>query len=166
MIELKEKEKIIIALHRHWILLIGEVVVISILLFTPVIGSFLIIDFIEEKFNEFYYLFWFFFSLYLLLIYITFFIIWMDHYLDMWVVTDSRIIDIEHSGIFKREVSEFSLKNVQDVTIEIPGMIPSLLKYGNVIVQTAGEKSFKVMQIPHPERVKDIIIKYSHLSQN
>lgn len=165
MIKLKETEKIIIALHRHWILLIGEIVVIFVLLFTPVIGSFFIIDFIKEKFEDFYYFFWFFLSIYLLFIYIVFFIIWMDYYLDMWIVTDNRIIDIEHYGIFKREVSEFSLKNVQDVTIEIPGMIPSLLKYGNVIVQTAGEKSFKVMQIPHPEKVKDIIIEYSHLSQ-
>lgn len=165
MIELKENEKIIIALHRHWIIIIGEIIFISIILFAPLFGAYFIIDFLNEKAEFLFYTLWFAASIYFLLIYLILFIIWMDYYLDMWIVTNERIIDIEHSGIFKREVSEFSLKNVQDVTIEIPGMIPSLLKYGNVIVQTAGEKNFKVMQIPCPERVKDIIIEHSHLTQ-
>lgn len=166
MIDLNPNEQIIIALHRHWILIIGEIIVISFFIFTPLAGAVFAADFIKEISGSFYYLAWFFLSIYLLLAYLFLFIIWMDYYLDMWIVTNERILDIEHSGIFKREVSEFPIRNVQDVTIEIPGMIPSLLKYGNLLVQTAGEKNFRVMQIPYPEKAKDIIIAYSQKAQN
>lgn len=166
MIDLNPNEQIIKALHRHWILIIGEIIIISFFIFAPLIAALFAADFIKETAGNFYYLAWFLLSIYLLLAYLTLFIIWMDYYLDIWIVTNERILDIEHSGIFKREVSEFPIRNVQDVTIEIPGMIPSILKYGNLLVQTAGERNFKVMQIPYPEEAKDIIIEYAQKAQN
>lgn len=162
MLQLKPNEQIIIALHRHWIVILGQVMGVVVLLFLPFLLFLLLNGFAKNLISEdFYFLISFVAIIYFLIVYLILFIIWMDHYLDMWIVTDERIIDIEHFGIFRREVSEFSIKNVQDVSIEIPGMIATFLKYGNVIVQTAGEKSFTVYQIPKPELVKDLIIEYS-----
>lgn len=161
MIQLNKNEEIILALHRHWILIIGELILISILLFAPLFGAFFAFKTINEYLKDYYYLFWFLFSIYFLIVYLIFFIKWMDYYLDMWVMTNEKIIYIEHEGVFKRTVSEFLIKNVQDVTMEVPGIIPSLLKYGNLLVQTAGEKNFLINQVPDPEKAKNIILEYS-----
>lgn len=165
MIQLNQNEEIILALHRHWIIIIGEVLFISVLLFAPILGAFFGFKMANEYLKEYYYLFWFSLSIYFLIVYMAFFIVWMDYYLDMWIMTNERMFYVEHSGIFKRTVSEFLVKNVQDVTIEIPGMIPSLLKYGNLLVQTAGEKNFLIKQVPHPEKAKNIIMEYSRLAE-
>lgn len=75
-------------------------------------------------------------------------------------MTNKRIIDAEQRGLFSREVSEFKLYRVQDVTIEIKGVLPTFLNYGNVYIQTAGEaKEFVFKQIPNPRQAKDLIIK-------
>ena len=164
MLTLKENEAIILALHRHWIVLIGEIFLILILLIFSFVGSALFFTFVDSQSPLLYYLFFFGMSVYILIIYLLTFIFWMDYYLDMWIVTNQRILDIEHYGIFRREVSEFLITNVQDVTIEIPGMMASFLKYGNIRVQTAGEKSFTAASIPHPDKAKDTILKYAHNS--
>ena len=86
------------------------------------------------------------------------FIFWIDYYLDMWIITSERIIDIEQTGLFRRQISEFMLDKVQDITVEIPDMIATFLKYGNLHIQTAGETSFDIKQIHNVYEAKNIIL--------
>jgi len=52
------------------------------------------------------------------------------------------------------------LTKIQDVTSEIVGVIPTLLSYGNIYVQTAAEKErFVFYQIPSPNEVKNQIVR-------
>lgn len=82
-----------------------------------------------------------------------------DYYLDTWVVTNERIINIEQHGLFQRVASELDLTTVQDVTAEISGVLETVFQYGDVEIQTAGEKEhFEFRHVPHPERVKEIIM--------
>ena len=84
----------------------------------------------------------------------------VDYYLNTWIVTSFRIIDADQVGLFKRTVSELHLANVQDVTTEVKGLLPTMLNYGNVLVQTAGEEDlFRFENAPHPEHVKEEIMK-------
>ncbi len=160
MIQLKENEKIILAIHKHWLVLFGRTALVFIFLLIGIAGFYFVSGFAADN-VLFYRLAWFLFIVYFLILYLAVLILWMDNYLDMWIVTDERILDIEHIGIFKREVSEFLISHVQDVTIEIPGMLASFLKFGNIRVQTAGEKFFESKDIPNPEKIKDLIIEYS-----
>lgn len=87
------------------------------------------------------------------------FISWIDYYLDIWIVTDQRIVNIEQIGLFRREVSELEHGKIQDVTSEVKGIIPTLFKFGDIYVQTAGEKErFVFKQIVDPVRVRNIIM--------
>lgn len=95
---------------------------------------------------------------YLLIMAMIAFVLWFDYYLDVWIVTNQRIIDVEQIGMFQREVSEFMLNRVQDVTVEIPSFIATLLHYGNLKVHTAGEQGFTAYDIPHVDEVKEIIL--------
>lgn len=100
-----------------------------------------------------------FFSLYYLFIWLFFFYSFLDYYLDIWIVTNYRIINIEQNGLFDRIISEQKLYRVQDVTSEIKGIIPTFFDYGDVYVQTAAEKErFIFKQIPHASEVRKKIL--------
>jgi len=99
-------------------------------------------------------------SAYYLFIWLFFFFSFVDYYLDIWIITNRRIIDIEQRGFFSRIISEHKLFRIQDVTSEIHGAIPTMLKYGEVFVQTAGAKQrFQFHQVPDPHGIRDIVIK-------
>lgn len=99
-------------------------------------------------------------SAYYLFIWMFFFFSFIDYYLDVWIITTERIIDIEQRGYFSRVISEHKLFRIQDVTSEVHGLFPTLLKYGNCHVQTAGVKQrFNFREIPNPDKIRDMIIK-------
>ncbi|MFZ2970973.1 MAG: PH domain-containing protein, partial [Minisyncoccia bacterium] len=92
-------------------------------------------------------------------LWISVFIKWVDYYLDVWIVTDMRLLDIEQVGFFSRKVSEVDLKRIQDITSEVTGMMESMFGFGNVFIQTASEETrFKLKSIPHPVTTRKIII--------
>ena len=78
----------------------------------------------------------------------------MDYYLDMWLITTHRIIDIQQTGLFGRTTAELLLENVQDATSEVHGFIHTFFDYGTLTIQTAAEdKRFVFEEIPHPTHV-------------
>ena len=78
----------------------------------------------------------------------------LDYYLDVWIVTNKRIISIEQEGLFNRHFSEQKLFRVQDVTSLQKGFFATFLDYGDVSIQTAAEvERFLFEQVPHPTRV-------------
>lgn len=84
----------------------------------------------------------------------------VDYYLDTWIVTNERVIDIAQKGLFKRTSAELHLENIVDVTSEVKGMLPTFLNYGDLMIQTAGEKvRFRFEQIPRPEEVRQTVLK-------
>jgi len=97
-------------------------------------------------------------TLYGLFIWLVLFHDWIDHYLDLWIVTDKEIIDVKQLGLFHRRVSKQPLERVQDVTAESKGFAQTFLHYGDVYIQTAGAKEkFVFKKIPYPYRVADKI---------
>ena len=97
-------------------------------------------------------------SIYYLSIWTFLFHAFVDFYLDVWVITNERIINIEQKGLFSRVVAEQRLFRVQDVTAEIKGFFPTLLKYGNLYIQTAGqEQRFIFKNVPDPDEIVQII---------
>jgi uncharacterized membrane protein YdbT with pleckstrin-like domain len=72
-------------------------------------------------------------------------------------------VNIEQKGLFIREMSELKIANIQDVTTEVTGVIPSVLNFGDVFVQTAGEaRRFRFRQVPNPYGIKDQIMSLQH----
>ena|SRR5688572_13445664 len=90
----------------------------------------------------------------------------MDYYLDVWIVTNKRVLNIEQTGLFARTVSELRLYRVQDVTSTIKGVAETLFDFGDVEIQTAGEKTrFIFEQIPHPNRISKSILELSEIER-
>ena len=90
----------------------------------------------------------------------------LDYFLDIWIVTNKRVLNIEQTGLFARTVSELRLYRVQDVTSKVNGFIPTVFDYGNVEIQTAGEKiNFVFEQVPHPSAVSKSILELAELDR-
>ncbi len=88
-----------------------------------------------------------------------FFAAWSDDWLDVWIITDRRIIDVEQKGFFVRQVSNFPLDRIQDVTGKTNGIFAMWLSFGDVRIQTASvSRDLNMRQVPFPEEVKDLII--------
>ncbi|OGL72224.1 hypothetical protein A3D69_03920 [Candidatus Uhrbacteria bacterium RIFCSPHIGHO2_02_FULL_54_11] len=101
--------------------------------------------------------------LYYLAVWLFAFTDFVDYYLDTWIITTGRIINVEQHGLFRRTASELNLSSIQDATSEISGPLQTFFKYGNVFVQTAAERErFHLKDIPHAEEVKETIM---HLSE-
>ncbi len=105
-------------------------------------------------------------SAYFLYIWLFFFFTFIDYYLDTWIITDERIINIEQEGFFSRTISEERLFRIQDVTSEVKGVLPTMFGYGDVFIQTAGEKNrFNFEQVPDPDGIRDIIIRLAEVDR-
>jgi uncharacterized membrane protein YdbT with pleckstrin-like domain len=90
----------------------------------------------------------------------------LDWYLDVWVVTNKRIINIEQHGLFGRTMSELLLYNVQDVTSDVRGLVHSMFDYGDVFIQTAGERErFDFENVNHPNEVAKRILELANDSR-
>ncbi|MDD5031695.1 MAG: PH domain-containing protein [Patescibacteria group bacterium] len=156
-------EKIIKVLRRDVFILIKKILLFLLLLILPLILFYLTVASIypDILYGEISYpLFLLVVSFYYLFLWVFFFFSFIDYYLDIWIITDERIINIEQEGYFARTISEQRFYRVQDVTSETKGFFPTVLKYGNVYVQTAGAKErFFFQEIPNPDQVRDIIIK-------
>ena len=77
---------------------------------------------------------------------------------DTWIITSRRIIDIEQQGLFSRHVAEIPLSRVQDITIEVNGILETLLRFGTIRIQTAGERDFFINDVPRLQELKNIIL--------
>lgn len=83
------------------------------------------------------------------------------YFLNAWVVTDRRIIDIKQRSYFNREISSVMLDRVQDVTTDVSGVLHSLIGIGTIRVQSAGtEDEFRMYGIGHPDGMRDTILRY------
>lgn len=91
---------------------------------------------------------------YYLILITWFFIVWLDFYLDVGIVTNERVVDIDQNGLFKRNIAELDTQMVQDVTSAKRGVLQTVFDFGDVIIQTAGERpNFEFTGIHHPELV-------------
>lgn len=162
------EEKIILLLRRHFLVLLGHlfpVIFLAGIIFAGYIFLPMYISALSERIYQGY----FFLALNVLSLYTLgfTFLIWMDWYLDVWIVTNERIVDIIQSGLFGRDVSEFRLDRIQDVTVHAKGIFATIFNYGDVRIQTAGGEKveFVFEQVPNPYATKDMVLKAAHLNK-
>lgn len=156
-------EQILLVLRRHWYVVFRRIALFAFTAFVPGVALLaagnLGHPFVFDPRNLSSILGVLVLSTYELLVWIFFYVAWLDYELDVFIVTDQRIVNIAQNGLFARTVSEQRLFRVQDVTSEVKGIIPTFLRFGTVYVQTAGEQEhFIFRNVPDPEHVAKVIL--------
>ena len=158
LFKLNPTEKILLEVRRHRFVFYQSVVRLVFLFSLTLLGSIFLLAFLAEgnPLRDIAIIGLLFISLFL---WEYAFIVWLDYHLDVWVVTTERIVDIEVPGLFKINVSEFKLSNVQDVSVDVHGIVPTFFNFGNVHIQTAGAlRQFVFEQVPHPHEIRKKIL--------
>jgi hypothetical protein len=135
----KENEKAMLYIRKHWIVQLGIILGATLELIIPFIILFVLAFFFPHWLdNIFFRVLIVFVHMLELFIVLYWYVKWIDNHLDLIIVTNMRIVDINQTRIFNRKISSTSLKQIQDVSGAVKGVIPSLLNYGTINIETAG----------------------------
>lgn len=184
MIKFDEGEYIVKTVRKHWFVMLFVALTMLTLAVLPLILYFFIFfelsDFIFTenalipnevlnlilavigKWGAFAYTLW------LLILWTLFFVEWTDYYLDVWVITNKRVIDVEQKGFFNREITSFRYAQIQDITTDVKGVIQTLLKFGMIRIETAGDdlgRDIAIKYADRPEEARSIILKEQEKSK-
>lgn len=153
----RDDETIKLILRKHRITLLGPLIYLFILAFLPLAFYTLLIPytfsaFMQKPYEDLYFLM---ITIYYGFLWIITFMEWIDYYLDIWIITDQRLLDIQQNSFFHRIVAELDLKRVQDITSTVDGPWQTFFQYGDIQIQTASEENIiKPKSIPHPVTVR------------
>ncbi len=147
-------ENIIKVFRKHWFVIFTESLLFIVILLLPailiaagIITTGIVLSPIIQS------ILWVLGSAWLVGMWVAFFIVYTDYYLDVWVLTDQRLIDIDQKGLFAREVAVLRLDKIQDVVSKQSGLFPTILDYGDVHMQSAGtEREFIIYHVRHPKK--------------
>jgi signal transduction histidine kinase len=99
-------------------------------------------------------------ALWLLMVWCALAVLWTDYYLDMWIVTDRRVINVEQYGLFHRNVSARDIDRIQEMTVRTDNFIQTFFNYGTLQIQTSGPSAdhSKIVGVPNPEKIRAVIM--------
>lgn len=91
------------------------------------------------------------------------FLITTTYWQTKLLLTNRGIIQVLQHGIFHRKISRLSMSDIEDVTTEQKGLLPTLFNYGILHVETSGElKNFAFAYTPNPNKYASLIIDARH----
>ena len=152
-------ETVVSVMRKHWFILFMKIMPYLLLFFLPFIILVFVpaINFSQTTVATII----FFITAYMLVVLMVIYSVWTLYYLDIWIVTNQRIMDIEQKALFNREIKTLRMDTVQDVQVDISNIFETLLKFGTLRVQTAGTggTDAKIVGIPDPALERDIIMR-------
>ncbi len=165
---LEEGEVIITRIRKHWVVYLqdfflhafGCLIFIICAYFLASRGAFGGIGTTESSYGAMV------LTTFVLIFWTSFFYAWTKDYFDVWHVTNEHIIAINQKEILNREESFMELTRIQDVSIEKNGFLATLLGYGKLRVQSAGnEQEFVMEHVAHVEMVAHKIMQLRDMTQ-
>jgi membrane protein YdbS with pleckstrin-like domain len=84
--------------------------------------------------------------------------LFMDHRDDRYIVTNKRVARREHSPLGRESRVDAPLHTIQDIQESQIGMLAQVFHFGDLIIETAGERGHVAFrEIPNPDGVREII---------
>lgn len=156
------EEKVVLKLRKHWIILVRDTAATIVLAFVPFLLLAVLQIIAPQYLNFANYLAYMAFatSLWLLIIWMALAVIWTDYYLDLWFVTDKRIISVDQISLFNRKVTTLSHDRIQEIIVKEENFMQALLHYGTLDIESASptDGDAAMEGIPRPEEVRKKIL--------
>lgn len=166
-IQLEPDEKVLKMVRKHWFVIMAELFGTFVMLLIPfffLVGLIIFPDTLSTfniSLSQYTGVIAFIIAGWLILTLMAGFTIWTHYYLDLWIITDRRIILIDQIHFFSRNVSIFRLERLQDIEFSVKGLLPTFMNFGTLKAQTAGanESNFRSTGLPDPRGLQAIIQK-------
>jgi len=168
LIDKNPKEKIHYIIHRHPVTFLKFICFFLLLAAVPVALYFLLNNLFPELVarEEIFAAMVIMGSIYYLSILLFLYTKFVDFYLDVWIVSNQKVVDILQKQLFSRNISELDLDRIQDVTTDISGLFPTIFNYGDITIKTASNTTSIIFRsVPDPEEVRKDLIKLSDLNK-
>lgn len=171
-IQLEADEKIVSLIHRHWFYLLKQSISVVVLIFAPIFGFFVLQVFLNDLvttiLNQYTAHIIFLYAFWLLINWMIITSIWTNYYLDIWCITNRRVIKINQVSFFNRQTGSFRLERLQDIYVEVDGIIETLLDFGTIKAETASSDmdDFTGTYLPKPQEIKATILKVADTQLN
>lgn len=149
----EEEEKLLLLLRRHWITNVPWILIAIMLIFVPFFYPlFPFLNFLPPHYLPIVIVGW-----YLLIVAFIFesFLLW---FYNIYIVTDERIIDVDFYHVLYKVISDAKIDKIQDISYDQKGIVQAFFNYGNILIQTAAERTQFVFEaIPNPDEVVSVI---------
>lgn len=84
-------------------------------------------------------------------------------YFNVYIVTDKNIIDVDFHSLLFKNIDVAPLRNIEDTSSAMGGILNSIFHYGHVFIQTAGtSRNIDFVSVPRPHHVADFILDEAH----
>lgn len=84
-------------------------------------------------------------------------------YFNVYIVTEKNLIDVDFHSLLFKNIDVAPLRNIEDTSSSMGGILHSLFHYGNVFIQTAGNaRNIDFHSVPRPHHVADFILDRAH----
>lgn len=166
-LDLEPEEDVLTVVRKHWFVLMAQLVGVGIIAVLPMVLLTIVLQVPKGagigtlSIEGYTPLVTFALATWLLFSTFSAFVIWTHYYLDLWVITDRRIIAVEQIHFFNRTVAIFRLERLQDIEFSIKGLIQTFFNFGTISAQTAGhmEANFTSAGMPNPDQLQATIQK-------
>lgn len=161
-IQLEADERILIQVRKHWFIIGVQVAGIALMAILPIVGLSTLLQLpgftklvvsLNVPLVSALTIGW------LILSWMALGSVWTNYYLDVWTITNKRLIAVDQRGLFNRNTGSFRLERLQDINVTIRGIIPTFLDYGDLEAETASDdREFVARGIPKPQELKALIL--------
>lgn len=84
-------------------------------------------------------------------------------YFNVYIVTTKNIVDVDFHSLLFKNIDVAPLRNIEDTSSSMGGILNSIFHYGHVFIQTAGAtKNIDFHSVPRPHHVADFILDEAH----
>ena len=84
-------------------------------------------------------------------------------FFNVYIVTDKNIVDVDFHSLLFKNIDVAPLRNIEDTSSSMGGILSSIFHYGHVFIQTAGAtKNIDLHDVPRPHHVADFILDEAH----
>jgi hypothetical protein len=154
-------EKVVVLIRKHWLIFTLRVVLVFVAALLPLLAYTLAPPISIESLAQvisgtaalFAYL------LFVLFLWLLIFIDFTTYFLDIWIVTNRRVIDVQQRTLFSRDTTTLMLEKIQDASVEVRGILATVFNFGTLVIHTAGDNPDIVIHYAaDPQNAKDKIL--------
>jgi len=155
---LQETEKVLLMCRRHWIYLYPRMVLQILIAVLPVLALFLVLRWADAMDGLAAKVAMVVSAIWLAGWAVKIILLKYRYDNDLWTITNQRIIDSYRSNPFSLKITTADLVDIVDTSLNRSGLLPTMLNYGDIRCETAGERQdISLPAVPHPQEVHALI---------